>query len=158
MSNKHQFLLFALTALIGAGVVATALSMPPSRFDPVGTQKIMFVIGALVALLAAICVALAWAQHKQLGNDRRDEPANSLKSGAPFVLVPAALSALIINRVVSTEIVLGVVFVVIGALAIWVSPDLRFSRRTLGSLGVSAVVLTVGVTQLFQQVLGLPLP
>jgi tripartite tricarboxylate transporter TctB family protein len=158
MSNKDQFLLFVIIALIGAGVVATAVSMPPSRFDPVGAKNVVGVAGALVGVLSAICAILVWTQRKSLENIRQNGPENTLRSAALFVVGPAILSGLIIYRVVSTELVLGAVFVVVGALVIWVSPELRFRGRTMGILVASAVGLTIGVTQLFQQVLGLPLP
>lgn len=158
MGKRDQFLLFVLIALMGAGMVATAVSMPPSRFDPVGAKNVVGVVGALVAVLSAICALLAWTQKKSLGNGRQDGTENTLKSGALFVVGPAILSALIIHRVISTELVLWAVFVAVGALVIWVAPELRFRGRTLGILVASAAGLTVGVTQLFQRVLGLPLP
>lgn len=158
MSNRDQIVLFVLIAMIGAGVVATAVTMPPSRFDPVGTQTIMGVIGALVTILAAICTILAFSQMRQAGRVETATSLDTLKAGAMFVIGPALMSVLIVNKLISTDIVLAAIFLLVGVLVIWVSPGLRFGGKTLVSLGISAVVLTVGVTQLFQQVLGLPLP
>lgn len=158
MNSKDQVFLFVLITLIGMGVVATAITMPPSRFDPVGTQNIMGVIGALVTIFSAICAYLAYSRVRQTGGKETGKSLDSVKTGAMFIIGPAVLSALIVNRTIPTELALVGIYFLVGVLVIWVLPSLSFSRKTLGFLGVSGVLLTVGVTQLFQQVLGLPLP
>ena len=158
MIHRDQIFLFALIALIGTGVVVTAWTMPPSRFDPVGTKNIMGVIGILVAVFAVICAFLTFSQMRKDGQADSQRPRGMFMTKTIFVVGPAIMSFLIVNRLVSTDIVLAVVFLLVGSLVIWVSPGLRFEAKTLGGLVLSALVMTVGVTQLFQQVLGLPLP
>ena len=158
MKSKHQAFLFALITLIGIGVVMTAIATPPSRFDPVGTQNVMGVIGAIVTLLAALCTFLAL---KRMKSDVAEEGADSLasiKAGAVIVLIPAIVSIAIVKGLLLTELVLVIVFYLCGFLVIRVSSDYEFSKSTIGYLGISGVVLTLGVTQVFKQVLGLPLP
>ncbi|NKB54419.1 MAG: hypothetical protein GKR97_19805 [Rhizobiaceae bacterium] len=158
MKSRDQIFLFVLIALVGTGVVVTAWTMPPSRFDPVGTKNIMGVIGILVALFAAICAFLTFNQMRQAGQVESQNPPGMFMTKTVFVVGPALMSVLIVNRLVSTNIVLASVFILVGVLVIWASPGLRFEGKTLGGLVLSALVMTVGVTQLFQQVLGLPLP
>ena len=74
MKSRDQIFLFVLIALIGTGVVVTAWTMPPSRFDPVGTKNIMGVIGILVALFAAICAFLTFNQMRQAGQVESQNP------------------------------------------------------------------------------------
>ncbi len=116
MNNRDQIVLFVLIAMIGAGVVATAVTMPPSRFDPVGTQTIMGVIGALVTILAAICTILAFSQMRQAGRVETATSLGTLKAGAMFVIGPALMSVLIVNKLISTDIVLAAVFLLVGIL------------------------------------------
>lgn len=158
MNSRDQIFLFVLIALIGTGVVVTAWTMPPSRFDPVGTKNIMGVIGILVAVFAVICAFLTFSQMRKAGQADSQQSPGMFVSKTIFVAGPAIMSVLIINRLVSTDIVLATVFLLVGSLVIWISPGLRFEGKTLGGLVLSALVMTVGVTQLFQQVLGLPLP
>jgi hypothetical protein len=158
MNNRGQSVLFVLITMVGVGVVATAITMPPSRFDPLGSQTILGVIGALVTIFAATCAILAFSQVRQAEWVETATSLDNLNVGAIFVIIPALMSVLIVNRLISTDIVLAAIFILVGSLVIWVLPGLRFERKTIGSLIISAVVLTVGVTQLFQQVLGLPLP
>lgn len=158
MNNRDQAVLFALITLMGMGVVATAIATPPSRFDPVGTQNIMGVIGALATFLAALCTASAVRRARQAGAEETGRSLDTLKTGLIFVAVPAAMSVLIVKRLFSTELVLIAIFALIGLLLIKVSPDHKPTGKTLGYLGISGVVLTLGVAQLFKNVLGLPLP
>ncbi|AZV76980.1 hypothetical protein EBB79_03090 [Parasedimentitalea marina] len=158
MNNRDQAVLFALITLMGLGVVATAIATPPSRFDPVGTQNIMGVIGALATFLAALCTASAVRRARQAGAEETGKSLDTLKTGLIFVAVPAAMSVLIVKRLFSTELVLIAIFALIGLLVIKVSPDHKPTGKTLGYLCISGVVLTLGVAQLFKNVLGLPLP
>lgn len=158
MNNRHQFVLFILITLIGAGVVAAAIATPPSRFDPVGTKNIMAAIGVLVTLFAAICTLLAFAQARHGGSDETSKSLGSLKSGAIFIFVPTLMSVLIVERLVTTELVLAAIFFLVGLLVIRNSPEYDFDKKNLLYLGLSAVALTFGVSQLFNHVLGLPLP
>lgn len=158
MNNRDQAILFALITLMGMGVVATAIATPPSRFDPVGTQNFMGVIGVLATILAAACAVFAFSRARQTGAEETGKSLDTLKTGLIFVAVPAAMSVLIVERLCSTELVLIAIFALIGLLVIKVSPDHKLTGKTLGYLGISGVVLTLGVAQLFKNVLGLPLP
>jgi len=158
MNNRDQAVLFALITLMGMGVVANAIATPPSRFDPVGTQNIMGVIGALATFLAALCTASAVRRARQAGAEETGRSLDTLKTGLIFVAVPAAMSVLIVKRLFSTELVLIAIFALIGLLVIKASPDHKPTGKTLGYLCISGVVLTLGVAQLFKNVLGLPLP
>ncbi len=158
MNSKYQAILFALITLVGIGVVATAVATPPSRFDPVGTQNIMGFIGALVTLLSAICTTLAIKRTNNNGSSDTGDSLESLKAGAVIILFPALASIAIVKGLLPTELVLTAIFFICGLLVIRVSSDNKFSRRTLGYLGVSGIILTLTVTQVFEKVLGLPLP
>jgi len=158
MNSKYQAILFALITLVGIGVVATAIATPPSRFDPVGTQNIMGVIGALVTLMSAICMTLAIRQKNNSGTSEAGDTLKSLKVGAVIILCPALASIAIVKGILPTELVLAAIFFICGLLVIGVSSDNRFSGRTVGYLGVSGVILVIGVTQAFEHMLGLPLP
>jgi len=157
MGNRSQAVLFLLITLIGTGVVFAAITRQPSRYDPIGTQNIMFAIGGMVTGLAAVC-ALLTLPRWHAGQEEGSGTLYSIRSGAMFIAGALLLSILIVERLIRTEWVLVMIYCFIGSLVIHLSPDQRFSRRTLGHVVVSGGVLTFGVTQAFTRILGLPLP
>lgn len=140
--------------LVGVAVLLASLSLPPPRFDPLGSAFVPRAIAASVVVLALCVLAGAFLRLRRAAPATAEAPIHrrrpdlALFTFGAAVAYVAALSSRLVDYGLATAI-----FILVVALSLT-----GLSRRAVVVAGLIALVLGFGGDALFTRVFYIDLP
>lgn len=159
MQNKslHADVLLASAMLIVAAVLFVGgLSLPASRFEPMGPSGMPLTVSVVLAALSIVLLVSSYAKHRSRPSADQERVV-ALDPSRRLSVLACVLVSLVYLLVLALEL-LPFMLATVAYLIAYGLIEGGFQRRSLMVLVATALIIGVGTSLILSEVLVVPLP
>lgn len=157
IKSLHADLLLASAMLIVAAVLFVGgLSLPASRFEPMGPSGMPLTVAVVLAALSIVLLVSSLAKHRS--KPSADQGRTVLLDTSRRMSVLACVLVSLVYLLVLAFELLPFMIATVAYLIAYGSIEGGFQRRSLVVLVASALIIGVGTSLILSEVLVVPLP